>query len=78
MKNLCKKLLVHLLSYVEKTRVCTFHPFPIVCEMLPLYNVTALWVFRGTDGLYHSVGTTHRVAALSQTDCSTDHERTLE
>ena len=61
---------------MEKTHVYTFHPFLIICEMLPLYNVTALWVFHRTDVLYRGVNTTHRAAAISQTDCSSDHKRT--
>ena len=75
MKKLCKKLLTHLLSCMEKTHVYTFHPFLIVCEMVPLYNVTALWVF-DLRGIYHRVNTAHRAAARSQADSSADHERT--
>ena len=53
-----------LYYFGQKRHIYTIHPFLLICEIIPLYNVIALWVFHRTDVLYHGINTTHRAAPL--------------
>lgn len=70
-----QKCLIPLLRW--KKHVYAVHPFLLVCEMLPLYNVVAPWTFHRTDVLYHGTNTAHGAAPFPQTDCSLAHGSTL-